>query len=92
MAHRPTMVMWGTKTVEQGKMREYLKINNFRSLDGLPGLRGVRRRELGVWGMWWSDWGVGVRRWREAILGLLIGLMVGVVMGAWAVAREWKGF
>jgi len=72
---RPTMPRWANKMVERDALGGYRKQANWRSLDGLPGLR-MARRDRGQW-MWVEN----IRAWGRRIGGQREAVIVGVALG-----------
>ncbi|KAF1982973.1 hypothetical protein K402DRAFT_448455 [Aulographum hederae CBS 113979] len=74
-ANRATLAKWTSFMVKKdGSLEPYRTGNNFRSLDGLPGLRSARRGR--------GEWvGVeGVLQWGRRVGGMWEGVLVGMVL------------
>jgi hypothetical protein len=66
---RPTLDLWAGKSADGNRIREYQRVNNADSIDGLPGLR-AGRRDAGEW-LFVRDaraWAARVLRDGEAVL------------------------
>ncbi|KAF2461027.1 hypothetical protein BDY21DRAFT_403174 [Lineolata rhizophorae] len=82
---RDTLARWATKMLEKDALDGYRRDNNWRSLDGLPGLRAGRRAR----GQWVAveDGGARARRlarqWDAVLVGVLLAgvLLVALVVG-----------
>lgn len=64
--------------MEQGQLKEYQALNNFRSLDGLGGLKAARRHRGQT--LWLEDVKVYLKRlvhqWDAVLLGILLAFLV----------------
>lgn len=71
---RDTLGHWASRQVEKGKMEDYRSKNNFRSLDGLGGLKAARRSRGEI--MWLNDFKLYLRQlsyqWDAILIGMLL--------------------
>ncbi|KAF2652855.1 hypothetical protein K491DRAFT_28003 [Lophiostoma macrostomum CBS 122681] len=76
--NRATMEFWATKMTQNNALLRYQKDSNFRSLDGVPGLRSARRAR-GQW-ILWNDLKAWLTRighqWVPLLMGVLMTIMV----------------
>ncbi|TKA64528.1 hypothetical protein B0A49_10082 [Cryomyces minteri] len=75
---RPTMPRWAIKQAAKRGLEPYRRGNNWRSLDGLPGLKAARR-DRGQW-LWFDDgkaWATGrAQQWESVLCGVVIAVIV----------------
>lgn len=73
---RKTLGHWASQRVEKGELRKYQALNNFRSLDGLGGLKAARRDRGQI--LWLEDARVYLKRllhqWDAILLGVVLAL------------------
>jgi len=73
---RKTITDWTTKQVAKNGIEDYQAQNNFRSLDGLPGLKAARRKRGER--MWVGD----IQAWTRRVFRTKDVLLIGIVIGA----------
>jgi len=75
---RKTLSDWASKQVKRDGIEDYQAENNFRSLDGLPGLKAARRKRGEI--LWVGDIGAWFRRVFRSTDVLIMGVLFGILM------------
>ncbi|KAF1924447.1 pyridoxamine phosphate oxidase family protein [Didymella exigua CBS 183.55] len=80
---RETLEAWAAKKIERREMMDFQKVNNTRSLDGLPGLKSARMAQDQNFAVedtkvWFQR---VARQWDAVALGVALGMLLMILLG-----------